>query len=147
MLMALPTWAWPSVKVLPAKDGATKEAAEIFKGIIRNIEQQSIARAAYTKAAENAAQAGIGGWRVVTQYSSDDSFDQDIRIKRINDPFQILVDPLAQEPDKSDMRYGFVFEDLAAFVRWCEADPIRFDHPVLYGRLRRQGDEHFRAHP
>lgn len=103
----------PSVKVLPAKDGATVEAAEIFNGLIRNIEQQSIARAAYTKAAENAAQAGIGGWRVVTQYSGDDSFDQDIRIKRINDPFQILIDPLAQEPDKADMRYGFVFEDMA----------------------------------
>lgn len=103
----------PSVKVLPAKDGATVEAAEIFNGLIRNIEVQSVAKAAYTKAAENAAQAGIGGWRVVTQYSSDDSFDQDIRIKRINDPFQILIDPLAQEPDKSDMRYGFVFEDLA----------------------------------
>lgn len=103
----------PSVKVLPAKDGATVEAAEIFNGLIRHIEQQSVARAAYTKAAENAAQAGIGGWRIVTQYSGDDSFDQDIRIKRINDPFQILIDPLAQEPDKSDMRYGFVFEDMA----------------------------------
>lgn len=103
----------PGIKVLPAKDGATIEAAEIFNGLIRNIEQQSVARAAYTKAAENAAQAGIGGWRVVTQYSADDSFDQDIRIKRINDPFQVLIDPLAQEPDKSDMRYGFVFEDLA----------------------------------
>lgn len=103
----------PGVKVLPAKDGATVEAAEIFNGLIRNIEVQSMAKAAYTKAAENAAQAGIGGWRVVTQYSGDDSFDQDIRIKRINDPFQILIDPLAQEPDKSDMRYGFVFEDLA----------------------------------
>lgn len=103
----------PSIKVLPSKDGATVEAAEIFNGLIRHIEQQSVARAAYTKATENAAQAGIGGWRVVTQYSGDDSFDQDIRIKRINDPFQILIDPLAQEPDKSDMRYGFVFEDLA----------------------------------
>lgn len=103
----------PSIKVLPAKDGATVEAAEIFNGLIRNIEVQSMAKAAYTKATENAAQAGIGGWRVVTQYSGDDSFDQDIRIKRINDPFQILIDPLAQEPDKSDMRYGFVFEDLA----------------------------------
>lgn len=103
----------PSIKVLPAKDGATVEAAEIFNGLIRHIEQQSVARAAYTKATENAAQAGIGGWRVVTQYSGDDSFDQDIRIKRINDPFQVLIDPLAQEPDKSDMRYGFVFEDMA----------------------------------
>jgi len=103
----------PGIKVLPAKDGATVEAAGIFNGLIRNIEQQSIARAAYTTAAANAAQAGIGGWRVVTQYSSDDTFDQDIRIKRINDPFQVLIDPLAQEPDKSDMRYGFVFQDLA----------------------------------
>tara|TARA_R110000822_G_scaffold170213_1_gene310128 strand:- start:19329 stop:21506 length:2178 start_codon:yes stop_codon:yes gene_type:complete len=106
----------PSIKVLPSKDGATIEAAEIFNGLIRNIEQQSIAKAAYTKATENAAQAGIGGWRVVTKYSSDDSFDQDIRIERINDPFQILIDPLAQAPDKSDMRYGFVFEDLAKEV-------------------------------
>jgi hypothetical protein len=54
----------PGIKVLPSKDGATVEAAEIFNGLIRNIEQQSIARAAYTKAAANAAQAGIGGWRV-----------------------------------------------------------------------------------
>lgn len=103
----------PSIKVLPAKDGATIEAAEIFNGLIRNIEQQSVARSAYTKAAENAAIAGIGGWYVVTQYSSDDAFDQDIRIKRSADPFQLLVDPMAQEPDKSDMRYGFIFERLA----------------------------------
>lgn len=103
----------PAIKVLPSKDGATVEAADIFNGLIRNIEQQSVAKAAYTKATENAAQAGIGGWRVVTEYSGDDTFEQDIRIKRINDPFQLLVDPLAQAPDKSDMRYGFVFEDLA----------------------------------
>ena len=103
----------PSIKVLPAKDGATVEKAEIFNGLIRNIEQQSLARAAYTKATENAAQTGIGAWRVVTQYSADDAFEQDIRIKRINDPFAVLIDPLAQMPDKSDMRYGFVFEEIA----------------------------------
>lgn len=103
----------PSIKVLPSKDGATIEAAEIFNGLIRNIEQQSVAKAAYTKATENAAIAGIGGWYVTTEYSSDDAFDQDIRIKRSSDPFQLLVDPMAQEPDKSDMRYGFIFERLA----------------------------------
>lgn len=102
----------PSIKVLPAKDGATIEAADIFNGLIRNIEQQSVAKAAYTKAVENAAIAGIGGWYVVTEYSSDDAFDQDIRIKRSSDPFQLLVDPNAQEPDKSDMGFGFIFSKL-----------------------------------
>jgi hypothetical protein len=100
------------IKVLPAKGKATKEAAEIFSGLIRHIEQQSLARAAYTKGAENAAKTGQGAWRVVVQYSADDAFEQDIRIKRINDPFSVLIDPLAQEPDKSDMRYGFIFQDI-----------------------------------
>lgn len=27
-----------------------------------------------------------------------------------------------------------------AFARWCEADAVRFDEPVLYDRLRREGD-------
>lgn len=103
----------PAIKVLPSKGKATKDAAEIFNGLIRNIEQQSMARSAYTKALENAAKTGIGAWRVVVQYSGDDMFEQDIRIKRINDPFSVLLDPLAQEPDKSDMRYGFFFQDLA----------------------------------
>jgi hypothetical protein len=35
------------------------------------------------------------------------------------------------------------FGNREAFIRWCEGDPIRFDYPVLYGRLRRQGDELF----
>lgn len=27
------------------------------------------------------------------------------------------------------------------FRRWCESEPARFDHPVLFNRLRRYGDE------
>ena len=27
------------------------------------------------------------------------------------------------------------------FLRWCELEPTRFEHPVVFDRLRRYGDE------
>jgi hypothetical protein len=45
---------------------------------------------------------------VVTEYSDDDSFEQDIRIKRIKNPFSIVWDPSAQEWDKSDAKWCFI---------------------------------------
>lgn len=102
----------PSSKVLPAKD-ATVKKAEIFTGMIRNIEQQSNAKAAYVQGVDNACQAGIGAWRYATEYESDTSFDQVIRIKRIQDPFAVLFDPQATMPSKEDGRFAFVFDDLA----------------------------------
>lgn len=103
----------PVPKFMPAKDGASQEVADILNGLYRNIDQASNAKAAYVKAIENACQASIGWIRVNTEYSSDDGFEQDIRIRRITDPFAVLVDPSAQEPDKSDARYAFVLDDMA----------------------------------
>lgn len=34
-----------------------------------------------------------------------------------------------------------VFGDPGTFDRWCESEPIRFEDPVLYDRLRREGHE------
>jgi hypothetical protein len=34
-----------------------------------------------------------------------------------------------------------VFVDLATFTRWCDSEPVRFADPVLFARLRREGDE------
>ncbi|MDF2969551.1 MAG: hypothetical protein K0R61_1, partial [Microvirga sp.] len=102
----------PSIKVMPAGGKANKETAEAYTGIIRNIEQQSQAKDCYIKAVENAAQAGQGAWEVVTEYSSDDAFEQDIRIRPILDPFGVLIDPFCQLLDRSDMRYAFKFDYL-----------------------------------
>lgn len=102
----------PSVKIVPSKDGASEEVADIFSGLIRNIENQSNAKAAYVQATENACITGLGSFRVKTQYAGEDSFDQDIRIERLVDPFAVLYDPAARKPDKSDMRYCFVFVDM-----------------------------------
>lgn len=103
----------PGIKVLPANDGANKETAEIYAGLIRHIEQVSDATTAYTNGAEGMARAGMGHWRVKTQYSGDDGFEQDIRIKRIKDPFAVYWDPNAEEFDRSDAEWCFVIERMS----------------------------------
>ena len=100
----------PAIKVLPVDSGADVDTAEIYNGLIRNIESQSRATQAYVSAFENAVTGGMGAFRILTQYSSDDSFEQDIRIVRITNPFAVYWDPNAREYDKSDAQWCFVSE-------------------------------------
>lgn len=103
----------PSVRVYPVDDGADKKTAEIFNGVIRHIEANSSADTAYDTAGEFAVDAGLGYWRVVTDYADDKSFDQDIFIKAVKNPLNVYLDPDIQEADGSDARFGFVFEDIS----------------------------------
>lgn len=98
----------PSIKVLPVDDGADKAIAEILNGLIRNIEQQSHARYVYSSGGDSAVTAGFGAWRIVTQYTDDDSFEQDIRIKPIQNALSVVWDPLSTEFNKSDGNFCFV---------------------------------------
>jgi hypothetical protein len=109
----------PGVKISPVGNGATFEAAQVFGGIVRHIEYTSNAETIYDCATENQVQGGIGYWRVVTEYASDDTFDQDIFLRRIKDPQAVYLDPDIREKDGSDARFGFIFEDMprAEFVK------------------------------
>ena len=100
----------PSIKVKPVDGNSDPDVAEIMTGLIRNIEQQSNAEAAYDTAAENAVYCGQGFFRIATEYCEDDSFDQEIRIQRCKNPFTVYWDPSGQEADHSDARYCFVTE-------------------------------------
>jgi hypothetical protein len=102
----------PGISIRATGDKATKEAADVYEGLVRYIERQSMAQAIYNKATETQVKAGLGVWRVVTEYISDDSFDQDIYIKLINDPLSVYFDPDCKEPDKSDMKYCFIFDNV-----------------------------------
>lgn len=102
----------PAVRVYPVDDGADRQTAEVFNGIIRHIESQSSADTAYDTAQEHAVDAGIGYWRVVTDYADDDSFDQEIYIRRVKNPLNVYLDPDIQEVDGSDARFGFVFKPM-----------------------------------
>jgi hypothetical protein len=54
----------------------------------------------------------MGYWRVQTEYFDDKSFDQEIYIRRVNDPKSVYLDPDIKEADGSDARFGFIFEDM-----------------------------------
>lgn len=100
-----------SIRVSPYGDGADKETAEIFNGVIRNIEMQSNADTAYQTALGYAVDGSFGYYRVVTDYIDENSRDQDIFIKNIKNPLSVVLGP-TNEPDGSDCPYGFVFEDI-----------------------------------
>lgn len=36
-----------------------------------------------------------------------------------------------------------LFKDLSTFERWCDAEPTRFDDPMRFSQLRRDGHEAF----
>ncbi|MNZ34173.1 hypothetical protein D3C78_515440 [compost metagenome] len=136
----------PSVKVQATGGSATYESAQVFEGVVRHIEYISDAQSAYDTALEHQVQGGVGYWRVVTDYAGNDSFDQEIYIRRVRDPMCVLIDPDAKEADGSDAKYGFVFDDLAieeferkypnekdvrdtaplgAGMDWCSKDHVR----------------------
>jgi hypothetical protein len=102
----------PAIRVSPVDDKADKQTAEILNGVIRHIEKNSSADTAYDIAGEFAVDAGLGYWRVTTDYAADDSFEQEIYIKAIPNPLNVYLGSHT-EPDGSDATCGFVFEDMA----------------------------------
>lgn len=109
-----------AIKIRPTGDGATVEAAEVYMGVVRHIEYLSNAASAYQHGLACGTRGGIGYWRLTTGYANDDSFDQEIFIRRVRDPLTIYLDPEIQEFDGSDAKFGFVFTEL-----------VKDDHPEL----------------
>lgn len=101
--------ARPGIKVRAVEDDDA-EGAELRQGLIRNIEAQSNAERAYDTGFQFAAEGGFGVWRIVTEYSDDDAWEQDIRIREVRDPFAVWFDPVATEYDRRDARFAFYEE-------------------------------------
>jgi hypothetical protein len=102
----------PGAQVSAIGGGADPDTADVCEGLIRHIEHASHADVAYDTAFEYSASCSFGYWRYLTEYVDDESFDQEIKISTIMDPFAVYLDAGAVEPDKSDMRYAFVLETL-----------------------------------
>jgi hypothetical protein len=92
----------PRIKVHGMNNQSDARMAEILQGICRHIENHSDADQAYDKAGDFAVRMGWGYWRVTTDYVRDDSFDQEIYIKAIDNPFTVYFDPNSVMPDGSD---------------------------------------------
>lgn len=120
----------PGIKIRPKDDGADPETAEVLQGLTRQIEDQSCADVAYDTAVEMAARAGFGFVRVVTDYEDDEGFEQGIFIRAVANPFSCFLDPDHVNPDGSDAKYGFAWEDIPRdqFEHdYPDADPCDFE--------------------
>lgn len=102
----------PAIKVHPVDSGADVEVAEVEQGMIRYIEYNSNADAAYDTAVAHATIGGRGFFRLITDYSDEESFDQEIKFKRVQNPFTVYFDPFSTEPDGSDARFCFISDIL-----------------------------------
>lgn len=100
----------PSIAVTPADSAADKNIAEIYKGLIRHIQYRSDASSVYERAGESAAACGMGYFRLLTEYEREDSFNQDIRIESVMNPFSVYFDPKAVMPTREDADWCFVTE-------------------------------------
>lgn len=102
----------PAGKVIPVDDNADVEVAEIFDGIVRHIEYISDADVAYDTACENQVTYGEGFIRILTEYCSETTFDQDIKITRVRNSFSVYMDPMIQDPCGADASWVIITEDL-----------------------------------
>lgn len=97
----------PQPQINPVGNGADKDTAEVFQGMIRHIIYNGNGEIATDTAYESMVRCGIGYFRLLTEYE-EDGFDQEVTLKRIPNPFMVLLDPSFQEPDGSDAAYGFI---------------------------------------
>jgi hypothetical protein len=92
----------PRMRAHSMNSEANAKVADILTGIFKHIEVNSDADTAYDTAGEYAVRIGWGYWRVVTDYVRDDSFDQEIYLRPIDNPFSVYFDPNSVQPDGSD---------------------------------------------
>lgn len=103
--------ARPSIKVRPVDSDGDAEVAEVFDGLIRDIQDRSKASVAYDTAVDAAVTCGLGYFRILTEYEEGESFDQYPCIKRVPSPFSVYPSAYT-EPDGCDMTWCLVTEDI-----------------------------------
>lgn len=116
------------IRVLPDK-GGTKEIANIREGLIRSIYKNSDADFARDEAHKYQVIGGQGAFSLGVEYTSDDVFEQDLRLQAITDPYAAVFDPLGIEPSGKDCTYAFVGEDIPQQEfkrRWAWASEVSF---------------------
>ncbi|MFA5166744.1 MAG: portal protein [Candidatus Paceibacterota bacterium] len=102
----------PSIKYRQADGEANEKAAHMRGDLVRSIQNKSHADIAYDTAVEWQVDAGLGYFRILTDYCDDEAVDeQDVVIKAVPDMFKVYYDNLSVEPDGSDAKRAFIAEE------------------------------------
>lgn len=98
-------------KVRGSED-SDKDIAEIYEGQIRNIANQSNFDAIRDTAADYQVTGGFAAWRIVTEYSHDTAFDQDIFIRGLRNPLCCFCDPNAFDQTGADAKWWILTDKI-----------------------------------
>lgn len=121
-----------AINVLPASYEANDDTADILAGIIRHIEQISNAKAVYLHGIRYASRGGWGWARVLPVYSTEGSFEQELRIEAIYNTLTVYCDKKAVKPTREDARFMFVSEMVSRdehVAEYPDSD-LRFTHSL-----------------
>jgi len=109
-----------AISIRPSGGGATKDLAETYTGIIRNLENISEAKYTYNSAGRVMVGTGLAGWRVVQKYRDSDSHQQDLMIQQIsNFKDRVWFDSNAVKQNMSDAEQCWVLTSMtmAAYLK------------------------------
>ena len=97
---------------ITADDDAFKDTAKIREGLVRSIQKVSRADIAFNKAFENQVGTGLGNFEIMLEYAYDDVFEQDIKIKAINNSLAVVWDQDIEDPTGRDAKHVFIVDTM-----------------------------------
>lgn len=124
-----------AIKAKPDDNSTNPMLAKICDGLFRKIQRQSMAHSVFGHQLECQAGCGIGWIRINHGYKDESSFEQEIYLEKIQNPFSVFWDPAARDPVRSDAMWMCVTEMMpeATFKsRWPKAALTSIDDPSTY---------------
>ena len=104
-----------AISVSPSGGGATEDTADVYAGLIRNIENISNASNLYSQLGDSVVMAGLDGFEIVQEHLDANTFDQDLIFKPIADFYKsVWFDLGAIEQSKSDAMWAIKLKELPA---------------------------------
>jgi len=103
----------PMGRYHPVGDGANVEIAQILNGIGRHVETRSDASVAFDAATASQLDGGWGYFRLLIEHVDRKSFQKDMRIILIRNPFTVFMDPGSIMPAGEDQNWCLISVKMA----------------------------------
>lgn len=136
----------PGIVCSPITEGANKNTAKVFDGIIKYIQYTSNSKTVYANALKGVCAGGLGAFQILVE----EDIDGDIGpvLKSIKDPTTVFIDPEAERTCFEDMKYAFIINwmDKKTFKRQypdASADPLDDSAKSWYQKDRIQIAEYW----
>lgn len=119
----------PGLKIKAVDNEADPDTADVIEGLVRYIQRSSAATKIHSYAGVHLSAGGRGAWRVLTDYTDEKSFEQDIRVARIINAYSVYFDPAAEQDDKQDGMYMFLATDISReeYRDLYDQNPVDFE--------------------